>query len=361
MNNTQTQRWRVLAAHPLLTSIVSALIGAAATITVALITNNTMAHEYVSFNSINTLLQKYFVESGYVNEAILEFDTVDKQFEMLEEILENYSASIETSLVNMGLSHEKVSGMSHTDMLSRLPAFALELYNDNQIYASKNEGLNSENDALRDRIEQYSEQKTVELVESNLIIDGELMNSGDSIKNAVAFVDGNAYYSQALLNTYILSENLKYNTAESAVVYGNQKPEKVKLSWDSMVSDAHNVEPYILGNSGTFSMGKNAYGEGVVLSDEDYFYIHLRSEYSLLSFTYGHVDNSSQGNLELTILAMDDNGETYTTILKAISLVGEMEPKSVEVPLSYASAVKIVVSDGDYNARYGLANIFLYS
>ena len=58
---------------------------------------------------------------------------------------------------------------------------------------------------------------------------------------------------------------------------------------------------------------------------------------------------------------MDENGETYTTTLKTITLVGEMEPKNIEIPLSYASAIKIVVSNGDYSARYGLSNIYLYT
>ena len=207
--------------------------------------------------------------------------------------------------------------------------------------------MNSENKSLKEDNNRFSEQKTVELKEANLIIDGELMNSGDSIKNSVAIVDGNFYYSQSLLNTHILDvdKTLKYVDTENVLVVGKLKPEKTKLLWNDMVSDPKIADRYTLCGGRTFSMGKRTYGEGVILSDEDYMYIHLNKSYYALSFTYGHIDETSQGNLELTILAIDDNGETYTTTLKTITLSGEMEPKSIEIPLCYASAIKIIVSD----------------
>lgn len=357
----RSERLSALAKHPLLNSIVSALIGAVATIIVGVVSNNIMIHNYVPIDNVSTLIQSYLVDPGYVDEAILAETSVDKQFVMLQATFSNYSTAIESSLGNLGLSSEYVSGMSRSDMLSKLPSLALATYNDSENNANKVNSLNLDNDALKKQIEQLNSQKTAELINANLIIDGELINLGNPINYSVALVDGNAYYSQALLNTYILGEALRYDTTENATVVGNQKPEKVKLLWDNMVSDPHGVEVYTLGNGSTFSMGMDSYGEGVVLSDEDYFYVHLRNEYSTLSFTYGHVDNSSQGNLELTLLAMDENGETYTTTLKTITLAGEMEPKNIEVPLGYASAIKIVVSDGDYRARYGLSNIYLYS
>lgn len=347
--------WRHILAHPLVVAIVSAAI-------TAFITNLTVAKEYISFNSVNTLLEKYFVESGYVDKTILDYDTADKQFEMIEGVLEDYSSSTQAALENLGLSSDKVSGMSHSNQREKLPSLALETYNDNQNYIKKNQDLTDSNIELKKQLKEYSDRESVEVVESNLVIDGELMNTGDAIKNAVAIVDGNAYYSQSMLNTYILNDSIKYDKSENSVVYGNLKPEKTKFSWDTMVSDAHgDVEVYTLGSNEMFPMGISGHEEGLVLTSNDYFYIHLRKEYSKLSFTYGHVDNTSQGNLELTILAIDDNGETYTTILRKLILAGEMVPKTVEIPLNYASAIKLVVSDGDNDARYGLANIYLYS
>ena len=356
-----TERLSVLAKHPLLNSIVSALIGAAATIVAVFISNNVMIHNYITFDSTSGLIQSYLIGAGYVDEAILQEGSIDKQFAMLQSSFDNYSTAIESSLENLGLSSESISEMSKVEMLDRLPSLALLVYNSNQNNSNKVESLTSDNVALTEENERLKTQKTVELMDANLIIDGELMNSGDPINYSVALIEGNAYYSQSLLNTYVLSEMLKYDTTENAAIVGNQKPEKVKLSWDSMVSDPHGVDVYRLGSGNTFSMGMTSYGEGIVLSAEDCFYVHLRNEYSKLSFTYGHVDNTSQGNLELSILAMDENGETYTTTLKTITLVGEMEPKNIEIPLSYASAIKIVVSNGDYSARYGLSNIYLYT
>lgn len=357
----RTVHLRTLAEHPLLNSIVSALIGAAATIIAVFISNAVMVHDYITFDSISTLLQNYLIGPGYVDKAILEESSVDKQFAMLQSSFDDYSSAIESSLENLGISSESVSDMSTVEMLNKLPSLALITYNSNQSNSSVVSSLTADNAVLKEENDRLKSQKTVELIDANLIIDGELMNSGDSINYSVALIEGNAYYSQSLLNTYVLSETLKYDTAENAVVVGNQKPEKVKLSWDSMVSDPHGVEVYSLGSGSTFAMGMTSYGEGIVLSDEDYFYVHLKNQYSKLSFTYGHVDNTSQGNLELTVLAMDENGETYTTALKTITLIGEMEPKNIEIPLSYTSAIKIVVSSGDYRARYGLSDIFLYS
>lgn len=357
----KSQRLRMLSEHPLLNTIVSALIGAGATIVVGLLTNAIMIHDYISFDSMSTLLQHYLIDPGYVEDTILEETSADKQFQTLQLAFENYSSTVKTSLENLGLPTEKISDMSTADMLSKLPSLAHTTYADAQNYENKNKELSADNVSLEEKIKQLGSQKTAELKNANLIIDGELMNLGDPINNSVALVEGNAYYSQTLLNTYMLGEILKYDATENTTILGNQKPEKSKLSWEKMVSDPHNIEVYSLGNGSTFSMGMNSFGEGVVLSDEDYFYVHLKNKYSKLSFTYGHVDNTSQGNLELSVLAMDDNGETYTTTLQTITLSGEMEPKSIEIPLSYVSAIKIVVSDGDYRARYGLSNIYLYS
>lgn len=91
----------------------------------------------------------------------------------------------------------------------------------------------------------------------------------------------------------------------------SKSQKKTKLLWDDMVSDPNIADRYTLGGGRTFSMGKRTYGEEVILSDEDYMYIHLNKNYSALSFTYGHVDETSQGNIELTILAIDDNGDNY--------------------------------------------------
>lgn len=349
--------------HQIFSGLVGAIIGVVGTIAVTLISNNVTTHNYIPFDSINVLFDNYLVEPGYVDNEILELETIDKQFEMLKNIFYNYYVSINNSLINLGYSTNDVTNMSQTELLDMLPLSTLNIYNQNQNYADDIESLSSENKRVKEENDRYREQKTVELKETNLIIDGELMNSGDSIKNAVAIVDGNCYYSQSLLNTHILDTDqaLKYVDSENALVVGKQKPEKTKLLWNDMVSDAHINDNYTLGGGRTFTMGKCTYVEGVILKEENYMYIHLNKNYSAISFTYGHVDETSQGNLELTILAMDDNGETYTTTLKTITLSGEMEPKNIEIPLSYTSAIKIIVSDGDYYARYGLTDIYLYS
>ena len=183
-----TERLSVLAKHPLLNSIVSALIGAAATIIAVFISNNVMIHNYITFDSTSGLIQSYLIGAGYVDEAILQEGSIDKQFAMLQSSFDNYSTAIESSLENLGLSSESISEMSKVEMLDRLPSLALLVYNSNQNNSNKVESLTSDNVALTEENERLKTQKTVELMDANLIIDGELMNSGDPINYSVALI-----------------------------------------------------------------------------------------------------------------------------------------------------------------------------
>lgn len=358
---TNESKLKALLQHPLFCEITGVVIGIIGTLIVTYMTGNLKFYEYVSINSLNTLIEEYLVTPGYVDGSILELENSNQQFEMLQVSFSNCLSTVKNSLINLGYSDERVSSMQQHDMFESLPKIALEIHTNMESYSSQNKQLQSEIATLKETVEELEKRPTADVTSANLIIDGELLNNGGSINNAVVTVDGNSYFSQTLLNTFIFQEKIQYNTSENAVILGNQKPEKVKLSWDIMASDNHGAESYILGEGNTFTMAKNTYNEGIVLSDEDYLYLHLNSEYSKMSFTYGHVDDTNQGNLELTILALDANGETYTTTLKTITLSGEMEPKSIEIPLGYASAIKFIVSNGDSRARYGLTDIYLYS
>lgn len=328
--------------HP----IFSGLAGSVITLLAGLIGVNAKYNNYIPFDNISLLINNYLVTSNYVDEKILDLESPNEQFKMIEDTFKGMNDNYSSDISNSKSENQRLNNL-------------IESLNSNA------EDLKTNNIALSERIKELEQQETVELKESNLIIDGELMNAGDSINNSVAVINGNNYYSQSFLNTYILENDnhIKYDPSENSVVLGNQKPERIKLNWDEMVTDVKDVNYYSLGNSDTFSMGTNVYNEGCVVKRNTNFYIHLKNKYSKMAFTYGHVDNTSRGNLELTIFALDENKETYTTVIKTITLSGEMEPKETgEIPLSYASAIKIVVSaSGDFDARYGLSNIYFYS
>lgn len=66
------------------------------------------------FESVNELIDNYLVETGFVDDEILELKTTDKQFEMLKNVFNNYSVSIKISLTNFGYFPNEVVNMSQT-------------------------------------------------------------------------------------------------------------------------------------------------------------------------------------------------------------------------------------------------------
>lgn len=360
--------------NELMVAIIGAIVGAIASgvvtyfVTVITASGNPMIERYFAIDTASTLIDSYLVDMGYVDDSILEVESLDQQFQIIYESFTEYDEAVQDALTKMGKDQEEVSKMERAALLSELPYLAEATVKNSSDKDKTIEKLNEDknkliedNEKKQSKIDDYEKRKEAELLASYLIIDGELMNNGDSINNAVAKVDGNNYYAETFLNSFILWDQIKYDLQEKSVIVGSAKPEKVKFSWDAMVSDPHGPDPYIMGDSRTFSMAKNSYSEGIVLSPDDNFYVHLDGDYSKLTFTYGHVDGAAQDNLELTIFSLDENGETYTNVLKRITLAGEMRPKEIEVPLGYAEAIKLVVSGGYYQTLYGLTNIYFYS
>lgn len=359
-----------LTKNELFVAIAGAIVSGMITyfVTVLTASGNPMIERYFAIDTASTLIDNYLVDMDYVDPTILEVESLDQQFKTIHDSFAEYDNAVQEALVNMGQDQSTVSEMNRNTMLAQLPNLADGLYDkcddkDRQIEQlnSRITALEQEKADLQKQVDDYKRRKEAELIGSKLIIDGELMNNGDSVNNAVARVEGNNFYSDSFLNTYILEEQIRYDLQENSVVVGNAKPEKVKFSWDDMVSGREGIDVYQMGGGSSFAMAKNSYTEGLVLSESDCCYVQLRGKYSKLKFTYGHVDDTERSDLELKIFAMDDNGETYTKLLKTISLKGEMNPKDVEVSLGYASAIKIVVSGGSWYPRFGLTDIYFYT
>ena len=341
VNPENRSKWHM---HPMFSGFIGTLLGVVVTTIFGIINTNAKYNDYIPFDNISILIENYLVASNCVDKDILDLETPIEQFKMIEDTFVELKDTYASNILDLKSENQRLNKL-------------IESLNSNIDELKKN------NNALNESNKLLGHRKTVDLKKTNLIISGELMNAGESINNTVAVIDGNNYYSQSFLNTYILDDDshIKYNETENAVILGNQKPEKTKFNWDGMVTDTDKVIYYRLGDSETFSMGTDVYNEGCRIEANASFYVHLKCKYSKMSFTYGHIDNTERDNLELTIFALDENRETYTTVIKTITLSGEMEPKDIEIPISYASAIKVVVSDGFYKAKYGLSNIYFYS
>lgn len=362
-----------LTKNELFVAIAGAIVSGMITyfVTVLTASGNPMIERYFAIDTASTLIDNYLVDMDYVDPTILEVESLDQQFKIIHDSFAEYDNAVQEALVNMGQDQSTVSEMNRNTMLAQLPNLADGLYDkcddkDTQIEQHNNRinELEAEIKSLKEQIVDYEQRKEAELLDTRLIIDGELMNNGDLVKTAVAMVDGHNYYSESLLNTYVAEEQIKYDSQEKSIIVGNAKPEKVKFSWD-MVTNSDGVDVYQMGAGKTFVMDTNSYSEGMVLSGTDYFYAHLGGEYSKMSFSHGHIDNTLIADLKLTIYALDEKNEAYT-VLETITLRGEMACDDVEIPLAYATKIKIVVSGGrnydeSHYAKFGLTDIYFYS
>lgn len=323
-------------------------------------------------DTVSTFVDNYLVDTGYVDASVLEVESLDQKFQIIYESFAEYDEAVQDALVIMGKDQEEVSKMERAALLSELPYLADATVKDSSDKDKTIEKLNEDNDKLTEdnekkqsKIEDYEKRKEAELIGSKLIVDGELMNNGELVSNAMVKVDGHYYYEETFIESYLRKEEINYDVQQQTIIVGDALPEKVKFAWDKMAFNPHGIDNYQLSDNSTFSMAKKNYSEGIVLSENDYFYVQLDGNYSKMSFTYGHVDDTNLGDLELTFFAVDDDNEAYHNVLKTITLPGEMTTKEIEVPIGYANTIKVVVSDGDDwdsdRASFGLTNIYLYS
>ncbi len=82
-----------------------------------------------------------------------------------------------------------------------------------------------------------------------------------------------------------------------------------------------------------------------------YAIFNLDGKYDSFTFTYGHVDTSS--NHDGTLMIVADDETVFTTDMK-----WDAVPTEVTVPLNGALQMKIVVYTDDYQAQYGIANAY---
>ncbi len=346
--------------HPLFYTIVGAIIGAFFT---AVFSHLSVIDHYVSNEDLNKYIESALVKTGYVDSSILDAETYADKIEMIRVSIEDYSGTIEESIYALGYTSSEIVGLSESDRKYLLLDEAGSLYNnwiqltdDYESLCQEIEVVSQEKSDMEEKIEGQSD---LDLYASSLVMDGESMNEGNLITNAVAVIDGNTFISTGLLSTYFLDEKLTFDSSESLLIYGSEKPEKLQLNWSNMVTDSSSVTYYALGEE-TISMGAHTYSSGVVFGDDGCFYLHLDEQYSKITFVCGHIDDTDQADATLTFYQIAEDGLSYDKELASISLTGEMVPKEYSVTLNYTGSVKVVMSGGGYWTKYGMVDIYLY-
>lgn len=336
--------------------IVSTAVGAAiGAVITAVITNNIMVTDYISLNSLDNLVNTYFVQTGLVDKSVIGLEA-DEQIASIARAMtdQNMDASESGDVLayvteQLGID---VESDSLKDSLTAISEAVSALQNERDSLQEEGDSLNEQLESVSAENEELRNRSTADILQTGLIIDGE--NITDALSSGVALIDGNAYYSEFMLETYLLDADLRYDSAGNNIVYGNEKPEKVRFAPGMIVNDNN-----LLYNA-TFTMATDEYSNGIrgnSYYSDSYMQIRLKEQYSKCTFTVGHIDQASMNDGTIVFYARDEYGE-FTVELKTIHLSGSMNPESYEIPLNYASDVKVVLNFGNH---YGIINFYFYS
>ncbi len=299
-----------------------------------------VATKYVSIDSFDVLVDKYFVNSGLVSEDILELEP-DAQFEMIATNLSDCQGTVETNRNNLeniltsnGIAAE---GKSLEEMYSIINNMSRDLA------------------SLSEANAQFKDQTMAEMMSVGLIVDGEQIDV--NIPDSVAKIDGHFFYSESLLNSF-LDEKISIDTSKLMVYYGDERAEKTVFKAD-LVTDISGFDTYAVGSGNSFTMGTDTYDNGFVEThtDSSRFYANLKGEYSKISFVVGHIDGTDMENE--TLYVYTKNGNDQYRLIKTYELTPDMFPEEKSIDINYADGVQIVI-EGSYWGKYALADIYLY-
>lgn len=296
--------------------------------------------KYVSIDSFDVLVNKYFVSTGLVSKDILELEP-DAQFEIIAKDLSNCQTAAETHrndlesvLVSNGIEVESKSLEAMYDVINNIIQNSVSL---------------SEENAL------FKEQTMAETMPVRLIVDGEEIDA--NIPNSVAKIGGHFFYSESLLNSF-LNEKISINLSNSTVYYGDERAEKTVFN-ASMITDISGFETYAVGSGNSFTMGTDTYDNGFIETNTNSsrFYANLKGAYSKISFVVGHIDGTSMENE--TLYVYTKNGNDQYRLLKTYELTPDMFPEEKSIDINYADGIQVVI-EGSYWGKYALADIYLY-
>lgn len=327
------------------------VVGVFAGFIIGMFTKSYQLHDAITYNNISSYIESLMVSPGLINEEILTLNNPFDQLAMIADKMSNQQANynnilagLQTYLVSIG--EQELTEETYTDdeLLDKLEKTSRSIF----LIKEENIRLASEQKVLRN-------QKSAKLSSPKLEILGE--NIDTTITNYTAIIDGKAYYLEDFLNTF-LPETILYEN--ETIMYGQEMTEKLNVVNSELLYDKSNFEIY--NGSSHFTMSRNDYSNGVVINsfDKGSISIHCGGNYSTLSLTLGHVDNTSSGNRTLIISYRDTNGKFIEK--ESIELYGDMPTDTLSIPIYNTETVKLEVTYGGspaYPSMYGLANIYL--
>lgn len=337
----------------IIVAVISAVAGAAVG---AVATNNLMVTDYISLNSLDTLLQTHFVQAGLVDDSVLALDANEQMEYIAKAMADQKKGEIDSKEVLQQLSDQLSLDVEEADFLTTLQSISeavTALQEEKSGWEEEKADLVQQIAEKDAQIADLKQRPSAEVLQAGLIIDGE--NIADTLSGGVAQIDGNSYYAESMLETYFLDQDLRYDPDGNHIVYGNEKPEKVRFA-PGMVSNSNNIESY----NATFSMATDEYSNGIRTTGwggTTYMQMVLKEQYSKCSFTIGHVDGASMEEATVVFYGKDEYGE-FTVELGTIKLSPSMSPQSYEVPLNYRSDVKVSMSSSF--SYYGLTDFYFY-
>lgn len=331
--------------------LFSGIIGALLTVIVGLFSVPiVLTTNYVSVESFDVLINKYFVNAGLVSEDILEM-SVDEQFQAIahefsinKSTLDGYDENLKNVLTLAGMDSEAIEDMSTSEIFSNLSS---------QIEKMKFE--QSEFNSLQEENSILKRQTTAKVMTATLVVDGEKIDI--NIPNSLVNVNGHLFYSETLLNSF-LDEQIIFDDINSIIYYGTNKADKIPFQSD-MITDISGFNTYAVENGRSFTMGTDIYVSGLVSRaySDSFFYANLKREYSKMSFVVGHIDGTGLHNA--TIYVYTKNGNEQYRLLKSYDLTSDMFPEEKSLDINYADGIQIVI-DAPYDSQYALADIYLY-
>lgn len=333
--------------HGLLSGCVGSILAALIGIYVSPVV---MSTNYVSVNSFDVLIDKYFVKSGFVSEDILtleideQLETIANQYSDIKSKLDKHQDNLKDILTASGANSATITNISYEDTLA---------YVKRQVGVSKTQQDTIE--SLQNRISELEAQTTAEMVTASLVVDGQQIDS--NIPNSVAKIGGRFFFSETILNSF-LEDEVSFDITKSTIFYGLERAEKTVFQTD-MITDINGFSIYSVGAGNSFTIGTEVYDNGLVKhhSSSSRFYANLKGEYSRMSFVVGHIDGSGFNNA--TIYAYTKNGNEQYRLLKTFELTPDIFPEEKTIEINYADGLQLVV-EGDFLADYALADIYLY-
>ncbi|MBQ7431944.1 MAG: hypothetical protein IJV50_00520 [Lachnospiraceae bacterium] len=349
----------------IIVAVISAVAGA---VVGAVATNNLMVTDYISLNSLGTLLNTHFVQAGLVDDSVLELDANEQMEYIAKAMADQKKEEIDSKEVLQQLSDQLGLDVEEADFLTSLQSISEEvttLQNEKSELESYRDNAEAEKADLKQQIAEKDAQiadlkqrPSAEVLQTGLIIDGE--NIADILSGGVAQIDGNSYYAESMLETYFLDQDLRYDPDGNHIVYGNEKPEKVRFSKDYMKSNDSNID-----YNTTIYMDAEKYSDSMKIGYYDtYLQISLKKQYSKCKFTVGHIDNESMRNGTMTIYTRSNDESGFDHVVKTIPLSGTMAPVTYEIQLDYASGMYIKyepdVKNNGNNYNYGITDFYFY-